>query len=127
MTQFHDWEWFTGKVPKGRVQVQTREMSREDAERGNFWGYWCWTHHDCDPQYIIAYRRIKDPVRGDVVLSGWCNDGHRGVFFGNGPNPHDTHRLTLPTEDGALICGEYVGPGGAVVKVARLAIEDDGA
>ena len=120
MTQFHDWEWFTGEVPTGRVQVWPDGRTKHQAEnlsvqpaRDYRWG-----------EYIIAFRRVKEPVRGEVVLIGlpsisWC--------FNTCGDGSDTHQLTLPTDDGALICGEYVGPGGAVVKVDRLATEDDGA
>ena len=116
MTQFHEWEWFTGEVPAGRVQVQTREMSRACAEITQPSKFWEWEKLPDDPRRIIAFRRVKDPVRGEVVITG-VHEKLATVFgrFDHG----DTHQLTLPTDDGALICGEYVGPGGAVVKVDR--------
>ena len=118
MTQFHDWEFFTGEAPTGKVQIWLDGWTREKAEDGDFSlaNVFIWD------ATIIAYRRVKEPVRGEVSVTCDINSlTHSGVVVAN------THRLTLPTEDGALICGEYVGPGGAVVKVARLATEDDGA
>ena len=117
MTQFHDWEWFTGEVPTGRVQTWVDGDTRERAESSHVW-----RGTSFDWANKIAFRRVKEPVRGEVVLTGWCYDNGDGVVFGRGVKSNITHRLTLPTEDGALICGEYVGPGGAVVKVVSLAI-----
>ena len=107
MTQFYDWEWFTGEVPTGRVQIWVDGETRESAEEGYaaLDGNFIWNKR------IIAFRRVKEPVRGEVVL-GWD-----GLTACKGVHKRDTHRLTLPTDDGALICGEYVGPGGAVVKI----------
>ena len=109
MTQFHDWEWFTGEVPTGRVQTWVDGDTRERAESSHVW-----RGTSFDWANKIAFRRVKEPVRGEVVLIGlpsisWC--------FNTCGDGSDTHRLTLPTDDGALICGEYVEPGGATIKV----------
>ena len=114
MTQFYDWEWFTGEVPTGRVQVQTRSTTRILAEKWAVGAFWNWEIAPHDPEYIIAYRRVKEPVRGEVVL-GWD-----GLTACKGVHKRDTHRLTLTTDDGALICGEYVEPGGAILKIETL-------
>ena len=112
MTQFHDWEWFTGEVPTGRVQIQCAVQSRIDADsqEAESAGFCDWSIDGVGGD-IIAFRRVKEPVRGDVVMTG-CK-----AIYTDMPSKYDTHRLTLPTEDGALIAGEYIGPGGAVVKV----------
>ena len=115
MTQFHEWEWFTGNQPNGRVQVWCDGETREKAEKGNgaMARAFIWNRS------IIAFRRVKEPVRGEMVL--YARDYGIGSYGASTSHePRDTHRLTLPTDDGALICGEYVGPGGAVVKVEML-------
>lgn len=58
------------------------------------------------------YREWIEPERGERVLYGMRE--HEALV------PHRTHpsrRVAIPTADGELVPGEYVGPGGLVVKV----------
>lgn len=58
--------------------------------------------------YVIAYRVLIEPVRGVETL--WReDDGWADCDYGK-----STHTLRLPTLDGALIPGEYTGPGGVI-------------
>jgi hypothetical protein len=112
-TQFSDWEIWNGKgePPTDLVQVhfdgETRKSSEENvAEDAEMF----------DWDFIIAFRRVIEPVRGEVVLTGY----HKTVgcvFSSQNYDGLDTHRLTLPTIDGKLTSGKYTGPDGAVVTV----------
>ena len=114
MTQFHDWEWFTGDVPDGMVQTQSQYQTRYEVEKlpAHISDNGSWSN-------IIAFRRVKEPFRGEMVLTGYQE--RIGWFFASQDRSGiDTHRLTLPTNDGALIAGEYIGLGGDVVKVEAI-------
>jgi|GEM_PF-6890361 len=99
-TQFGDWEIWNGKgePPTGLVQVHCRNETREVAEA-------------CDPmssdifiwEKIIAFRRVIEPVRGEVVMTG-----HLKHFNAGGQMSNDTHSVTLPTIDGKLVTGDAV-------------------
>ena len=109
MTQFHEWEMCNGQVAptEGRIALWCEGMTRAQAKKTEAMPAQSIIWSDA----VIAFRRVKEPVRGEVVL-GWdgliaCKDVHK----------RDTHRLTLTTDDDALICGEYVEPGGATIKV----------
>jgi len=54
---------------------------------------------------IVAWQALIEPVRGEVVK----HVAVKGGFV--------THTLRLPTLDGALIPGEYIGPDGATIVV----------
>jgi hypothetical protein len=112
-TQFSDWEiWNSkGEKPKGLVQVQFTFDTRDSAEvsliRSS--SNWAWKN-------IIAFRRVIEPVRGEVVLTG--NQGRIGwIFSSQDYDEFYTHSVTLPTIEGKLIPGKYTGPDGAVLTV----------
>ena len=114
--QFGDWEIWSGKgePPTGMVQVQTKYDTWFVAEKS----------HPKDSSLlswnlIIAFRRVIEPVRGDVVLTG--NQGRIGwIFSSQDYDGLDTHGITFPTIDGKLIPGKYTGPDGAVIIVEVL-------
>ena len=112
-TQFGDWEIWNGKgdLPTGLVQAHWQHQDRKEAERNapNYAGIHSWG-------YIIAFRRVIEPVRGEVVLTG--NQGRIGwIFSSQDYDGLNTHSVTLPTIEGKLILGKYTGPDGAVVTV----------
>jgi len=67
------------------------------------------------PDGRVYARRVVVPVMGEVVMTG----GDFGVYWAFGPTqyPDDTHRITLPTRDGALIAGTYTSADGHSVVV----------
>jgi len=75
--------------------------------------------HDPDriplPDGRVYARRAVVPVMGEVVLHG----RNFGCSWGFGPTQFDgdTHRITLPTRDGALIAGTYTSADGHSVVV----------
>jgi len=109
MTQYNPWEFFIGEIPTGKVQVWVDGKTKEHAQSqepnlaSNF--YW---------DNIIAFRSVKSPVRSEVVVNGRIREN--GPVFGN-QLWDDTHRLILPTDDGNLICGEYLKYDGTIVKI----------
>ena len=64
---------------------------------------------------IIAYRAKPQPVRGGVVFH---IDDDMGVSKEG--SDHDTHRLPLPTIDGALVAGEFRDDAGNMIKLEVL-------
>lgn len=64
---------------------------------------------------LLRYRVMIEPERGEVVK--YVDDQ---LLFYFQPDEASTHRLTLPTLDGALIPGTYTGPDGAVIKVEAV-------
>jgi hypothetical protein len=120
-TQFGDWEWFKGNVPSGLVQPWYRDKNQAQAEMAETYdtSMLDWHFHKTSGAHIIAFRRVIEPVRGDVVLTG-ADFGDGFLFAVGGRYGVDTHRLTLPTIDGKLTPGKYTGPDGAVVTVEVL-------
>jgi hypothetical protein len=122
-TQFGDWEIWNGngKPPTGLVQVQRANQTRLDSEAGikpipanSFIWFGAWP-----TATIIAFRRVIEPVRGEVML--YVGDGTGfGLVFGSTKASGDTLRLALPTINGKLVTGKYTGPDGAVVTVENL-------
>ena len=80
--------------------------------------YWSASGKWCDGRpredMGLTFRAKPQPVRGEVVMFGRdCGD------FGTRMQI-DTHRLTIPTIDGALIAGEYRDDAGNVIKLEAL-------
>jgi hypothetical protein len=120
-TQFGDWEWFKGNVPSGLVQPWYRDKNQAQAEMAKTYdtSMLDWDFHKTSVARIIAFRRVIEPVRGEVVLTG--NQGRIGwIFSSQDYDGLDTHGITFPTIDGKLIPGKYTGPDGAVVTVEVL-------
>jgi hypothetical protein len=116
-TQFSNWEISNGQpVPTdGRLALWFVGMTRQEANEIAPWDARSIKWNDG----IIAFRRVIEPVRGEVVLTG--NQGRIGwTFSSQDYNELDTHRLTLPTINGKLTPGKYTGPDGAVVTVEVL-------
>ena len=67
---------------------------------------------------VLTVRAKPQPVRGEVVVTGWVDE--TGSIFSDLAMGKDTHRLTLPTIDGALIAGEYRDDAGNVIKLEVL-------
>ena len=113
-TQFGDWEWFKGNVPSGLVQPWYRDKNQAQAEMAETYdtSMLDWNFHKTSVAHIIAFRRVIEPVRGEVVMTG-----HLKHFNAGGQMSNDTHRVAFPTIDGKLILGKYTGPDGAVVTV----------
>ena len=115
--QFGEWEiWNNDRdLPSGRVQVQGKLQTREDAENSshgeaiNF----VWS-------IIIAFRRVIELVRGEMVLCGMSRGLGLEFFRSESLLNAATHRITLPTIDGKLATGEYTGPDGSVIKIEDL-------
>jgi len=78
---------------------------------GSFgWHEWDKTTPLCEVHQPI---RIKpSPVVGEVVLHGV-----KGVAWSSLTVDNATEKMTIPTIDGQLITGEFVGPDGHVIKV----------
>lgn len=94
-----------------RIQVE-RETGEE--RRSDLWT-WTFSGNNGD---IIAYRVVKQTVRGEVVVTGWLDEA--GGVFSDEKVGTETHRLTLPTTDSKLIPGTYTGPDGATIKIEVL-------
>jgi len=90
-------------VPDGRGQVQMNDENRDSAELSQPRNLALTTWRG-----ITAYRRLIEPVRGEVVK--YWDGSHLSRDQCDG----DTHRLILPTRDGELIPGEYPGPDGVI-------------
>jgi hypothetical protein len=119
--QFGDWEWFKGNVPSGLVQPWYRDKNQAQAEMAETYdtSMLDWNFHKTSGARIIAFRRVIEPVRGEVVLTG--NQGRIGwIFSSQDCDEFVTHRLTLPTINGNLPPGKYTGPDGAVIIVEVL-------
>jgi len=112
MIHYHDWEWFTGdNIPTGQVQIWidglprgVAETSLYDEANEIFWD-----------SSIVAFRRVKVVVRGEVVMYGRIL--HHGWNYNTYEELIDTHRITLPTIDGEILCGETVWYNGTTLKV----------
>ena len=115
MTEYRKGDWIAwnghGDVPSGKVRIQMREQSRDQAMKdfalsaSSFsWG------HDGSGADIIAYRPADEPVRGEFVLYGSASEKWKHhVMWGV-----DTHSITIPTLDGELI------EGSVMVEIGRL-------
>ncbi len=103
-------------VPEGMVQLhllcQTRGQADDrppiDASRAE------WDHHDRSSS-IIAYRRLIEPVRAELVLH-WNKDGSASPK----EYPFDTHSLTLTMLDGELPRETYTAPSGTTIVVGMV-------
>lgn len=113
--KFGEWEWTKGNAPSGLVQPWYRDKTQSQAEAAEIYdtSMLDWGFHEKSVARIIAFRRVIGPVRGYVSFTTDINSlTHTGAVC------DPTHRLTLPTEDGALIADEYIGKrSGAVVRV----------
>jgi hypothetical protein len=115
-TQFGDWEIWNGQpVPTDRkLALWFVGMTRQEANEIAPWDARSIQWHDG----IIAFRRVIEPVRGEVVMTGYSN----GIqyWFSSDGGINNAHRLTLPTTNGELTPGKYTGPDGAVIIVEVL-------
>ena len=59
------------------------------------------------------------PVRGALSITGY-SDADGDWLFGPPESCPDTHRLTLPTDGGDLVCGDYRDGAGNVIKVEKI-------
>jgi len=118
-TQFSDWEIWNGngEPPTGLVQIHRANQSRLEAQTN----YTCtsksftWVNAISPGAKIIAFRRVIEPVREEIVMTG-----HLKHFNAGGQMLNDIHRITFPTIDGKIATGEYTGPGGSVIKIEDL-------
>ena len=101
------------------VQVQLYDDRRSDIEMDehrNASNKWNWGHGVPNP--VIAYRVVKQTMRGEVVVTGSLDE--TGGIFSDVQTGNETNRLTMPTVDGELIPGIYIGPDGATIKIEAL-------
>jgi len=67
------------------------------------------------PDGRVYARRVVVPVMGELAITGFHANGNWA--FGAILHSFDTHRITLPTRDGALIAGTYTSADGHSVVV----------
>lgn len=98
--------------PRFADDSRQRVAEREADVAGNW--YWRLDGDGCD---IIAYRVVKQPVRGEAVFHGSMHDYFSLHPGGGYRNPDKPARVTFTTADGLLIPGTYTGPDGATIKI----------
>ena len=82
---------------------------------------YAWTRHGYPTTFGSDKRIVFEPERGEVVLDGQKNfSGSCWRFESNCIDQSHTHRLRIPTLDGELATGTYVGPDGHRIKVEKL-------
>jgi hypothetical protein len=108
MREFHKWQFWDSEdeKPTGLIQVWHNGQTRQSAElnivssEGHSWNG------------VIAFRRVKEPVRGVIILYGSPLHGfHYTKTISN------THRMTLDTKDGKLVTGVYASPCDSLFKL----------
>ena len=104
-------------TPWGLLDEETKAALKAHNGPIEYWtGRDEWAQAPGPPRHEnLTYRAKPPPVRGEVVRYG----GVDLVWTKNASNI-DTHRLTLPTIDGALIAGEYRDDAGNVIKLEVL-------
>lgn len=117
MTEYEDWEIYnhgTTPIPKGRVQVQHRGETRIAAEKWEPHEYEdvFWDHIGSESD-IIAFRRVKEPVREEYCL--WQPKAAK-IWLLDSRSP--AYKMTLPTKDGKTVTDTFVGEEtGEVIKI----------
>jgi hypothetical protein len=106
-------------VVQVHLASETRDELRHQRLKEKRSNLWTWTI-DGSELDIIAYRVVKQPVRGEVVFSGSLHDHFSLHPDRDYRNPDKPARVTFPTADGLLIPGTYHGPDGATIKIEAL-------
>lgn len=111
MTEYYDWEIYNhGKtpIPEGKVQVHLNDETREEAEEFKIFpaeGDEVWPT-------VVAFRRVKEPVRGEKVVRFFCATG-TGTYC-------NEYVARIDMIERKPIPGTYTHPDGHKIKIDEV-------